>query len=1200
METRILLIEDNQGDVRLIKEMLTEADPKGFSLDSAATLLESVRKLSQNPYDLILLDLNLTDSLGMSAFREIRNQFDRIPIIILTGLINEDMETTAIMKGVQDYLVKSKINRDSLAHSIRYTIERHRLEDILKTSEARYRRLFETAHDGIFLLDADTNEITDVNPFLIQMLGYTHDEFIGKKPWELGIFQDIKTGNNAFLLLQEKGYIRLDDLKLQAKDGKQCRVEFVSNKYKVNGRDVIQCNLRDISQRKELEATIIENEYKFRELFQNMGTCAVIYGAVEEGQDFVFKDFNKAAEKVERVKKEDVLGKKVTEVFPGVKEFGIFEIFQRVWRTWKPEFFPTKFYQDQRISGWKENYVYKLPSGEVVAVYDDITERKKAEEALLISEQNFRNSFDRSPLGIRIVTEEGKTIYVNQALLDIFGYADLNEYNNVPNIKRYTPKGYSEHRDRVNKLEKGEPLEPQYDIEVLNKKGEIRHLSASRSEVLWDSIRRYQVIYRDVTEQKKLEEQEKKRIKQLIFMAEASRQLNLAENEVELCNIFCKLVKELIGQGYVSISMINDKQESVEVIANDTSQNIKLMDSVINIFGKDPSKQKYPLKEMTEKEIALFTNDKLTRLSDGVYELLVRKYPKELCQTIEQTLNIRGIYVIGFVHHGLPIGSLNIIVCESENGIKENQNVIETLTAQVSAILSRYHAEEITRSSEEKYRTLYEAMAGGVIYQNTSGEIISANPAAERILGVTREKFGNIEAINLNVIAIHEDGSLYPAEDHPSMQSLRTGRPVKDAVMGIRAKNEIDFRWILVNAIPLFKMGENKPYQTFVTFDEITQLKKIEKDLRESEGKYRGLVNNLKAGIFRSTMGEKGKYLEINEAMEQITGYSREELMCINVCNLYADPSLRAARNLEAMASKETLAHEHQWRKKDGTIIDVRAIVSTVRDSQGTPMYVDGIIEDITERKRAVARTLEMETLKQLNKAKSELLANVSHELRTPLASIKGNIESLLEKDIQWTPAQQVEFLESADHEVDLLTMLIKDLLDMSRIESGKFSLNKTNCSIEQILYSASERLRIIAINHKFKTNLPKGLPGLNVDKIRISEVITNLVENATKFSAEGSPIIFKARTDSNNFIVSIEDKGIGIPKEEIGKLFNRFYQAERTVSGKTRGTGLGLAICKGIVEAHNGKIWVESEVGKGSTFSFSLPINRREVKKDE
>jgi signal transduction histidine kinase len=117
-------------------------------------------------------------------------------------------------------------------------------------------------------------------------------------------------------------------------------------------------------------------------------------------------------------------------------------------------------------------------------------------------------------------------------------------------------------------------------------------------------------------------------------------------------------------------------------------------------------------------------------------------------------------------------------------------------------------------------------------------------------------------------------------------------------------------------------------------------------------------------------------------------------------------------------------------------------------------------------------------------------------------------------------------------------------------------------------------------------------LPPVEADKVRIGQVITNLVENAAKFSSEGSPILINAIRNDGEVVISIEDKGFGMPPDVVGKLFDRFYQSYQVVEGKTRGTGLGLSICKGIVESHGGKIWVQSEVGKGSKFSFSIPVN--------
>jgi signal transduction histidine kinase len=191
---------------------------------------------------------------------------------------------------------------------------------------------------------------------------------------------------------------------------------------------------------------------------------------------------------------------------------------------------------------------------------------------------------------------------------------------------------------------------------------------------------------------------------------------------------------------------------------------------------------------------------------------------------------------------------------------------------------------------------------------------------------------------------------------------------------------------------------------------------------------------------------------------------------------------------------------------------------------------------------------------------------------------------------VTWSKKQQLDFLQSANMEADRLTFLIRDLLDMSRIDSGKMVLDRRTYAVSDILESASRVLSVITAKHKLEIAALVDLPLVQADKIRIGQVITNLVENATKFSPEGSPIVIEGKRENDSVILSVEDKGEGISTEAQVNLFNRFYQAERVVSGKTRGTGLGLAICKGIVEAQGGKIWVESRVGQGSRFSFSLP----------
>ena len=155
--------------------------------------------------------------------------------------------------------------------------------------------------------------------------------------------------------------------------------------------------------------------------------------------------------------------------------------------------------------------------------------------------------------------------------------------------------------------------------------------------------------------------------------------------------------------------------------------------------------------------------------------------------------------------------------------------------------------------------------------------------------------------------------------------------------------------------------------------------------------------------------------------------------------------------------------------------------------------------------------------------------------------------------------------------------------------------LEKDNYQISEILDSVSSRLASLTEHHQLQVLIPSGLPSVFVDQMRIGQVLTNLVENATKYSSEGSPITIEAQLTGDQINVSVTDRGQGIAPELLGRVFDRFYQAESIVTGRKSGTGLGLSICRGILEAHGGKIWVESEVGKGSKFSFSLPVGKGE-----
>jgi signal transduction histidine kinase len=236
------------------------------------------------------------------------------------------------------------------------------------------------------------------------------------------------------------------------------------------------------------------------------------------------------------------------------------------------------------------------------------------------------------------------------------------------------------------------------------------------------------------------------------------------------------------------------------------------------------------------------------------------------------------------------------------------------------------------------------------------------------------------------------------------------------------------------------------------------------------------------------------------------------------------------------------------------------------------------------------------EGLKELNEAKSEFVSVVAHELRTPMTSIKGYTEMLLSGSMGELSDRQKHFLEVVHANADRLGKLVSDLLDMSRIETGKIKLDVQPLQLEEIIEEATDIIasRVEAKNLQLEVKLADGLPLVQGDRDRVLRVLTNLLDNACNYTPEGGITLSVYPVDAS-LQVSVTDTGIGISPEDQRRLFERFFRADHPVVREQRGTGLGLSIAKSIVELHGGAIWVESELDRGSTFSFTLPVMEAE-----
>jgi two-component sensor histidine kinase len=243
-----------------------------------------------------------------------------------------------------------------------------------------------------------------------------------------------------------------------------------------------------------------------------------------------------------------------------------------------------------------------------------------------------------------------------------------------------------------------------------------------------------------------------------------------------------------------------------------------------------------------------------------------------------------------------------------------------------------------------------------------------------------------------------------------------------------------------------------------------------------------------------------------------------------------------------------------------------------------------------------------IQELRKLDEIKSEFVSVASHELRTPLAAIKNAVQLILTGKTGAINETQVKFLSMAERNINRLMNILNDLLSLSRIESGKMTMKFEDLDLRGLIefIHSSFKTQTDGKSIRLQMELPPKVPTVYADREKLEQVLTNLMGNAIKFTPEGGEIVISAKPYDGNgshMAVSVKDTGAGIPADQLDKIFEKFHQVEGSLQRSVGGTGLGLAIAKGLVEAHQGKIFVESEVGKGSRFTFTLPISQGEKK---
>jgi PAS domain S-box-containing protein len=464
--------------------------------------------------------------------------------------------------------------------------------------------------------------------------------------------------------------------------------------------------------------------------------------------------------------------------------------------------------------------------------------------------------------------------------------------------------------------------------------------------------------------------------------------------------------------------------------------------------------------------------------------------------------------------------------------------------------------QEALQESEEKYRMLVEDALIGIMNVDITGKITYVNKTILEATGYSWDEIVGKNAFSLGLVSSEMVKTL-----KKKLKEKLLGQP--PGLMEIQYKRK-DGKWIWLQIRGRVRWKGPVPVGIQIIGDDITKRKQAEEMLQASRESFHNIVERSTDGIV--VTNRDGVVLFANKILYTILGRKSEDM----IGKMFGLPIV-----VGEVSEVDII------RPGGEPGVAEMGVVNT--EWEGEPAYLISL-HDITERKQFEKK------LREIDRMRMEFISNVSHELRTPLQVIIGYCNLLLREqvlDIQ----DQKEFLNIINRYGELLSKLVNNLLEVSRLESSRFTIHKQKQPVREILQQAIDGFQGIA-NDKdivIKGNLSEELPHLDIDGERLSQVMFNLLSNAIKFSPKSGDIIVNAKVYNKELLVSVADHGVGIPKEAIPQLFNRFYRAGNLDSAG--GAGLGLYVSKQIIEAHGGRIWAESDVDAGSTFSFALPL---------
>ncbi len=490
------------------------------------------------------------------------------------------------------------------------------------------------------------------------------------------------------------------------------------------------------------------------------------------------------------------------------------------------------------------------------------------------------------------------------------------------------------------------------------------------------------------------------------------------------------------------------------------------------------------------------------------------------------------------------------------------------------------------KESQEKYQTIFEQTKTIMVCLNKDYTIKDLNSEAQRLYTTTR------------LAAVGKDFfySFVPHEEHHFLKnnlcSVFSGQKKFHFINEVIKKNGSS-RIISWNSVPQYD-GKGNIFGVILSGQDITSVKKHEQALLEKEQYLSHIFDRMITGFAISEIVYDEshqpidyRYIQVNPAFERITSLKKTQVEGKTAAQLFPHVSKQWIDRYVKVATTGSPMNFEDYHKDLDKTFEVSAF-------QIKPGQFATIFSDITEAKKSREKIKEQnEKLQKLNTVKNAFLNITSHELRTPMTAISGHVEMLLGRMLGEISEEQERSLETILRNTKRLNHLVQDVLDFSRLESGTMKFAVEEVDMDELIDHTAETMQSAAdaksITIDVITN--HSLPHLCVDKERICQVIINLLNNAIKYSPEQGIISLTACQKEESVTIEIHDQGRGIPADQLDKIFEPFHQVNYGADKEFKGAGIGLTISKGIVLAHGGNIWVESAIGHGSTFKFTLPL---------